>query len=686
MADEKDDIAKLLRAGRITEDQARTALTRLRDRPQVPSTPGELGLQQEAPRSQASIERLEKKELEETGAGRFQAAVTEPFEDLQGRFEGLLEFAGIQNVPSDRQRNFIEKLPKQLLQGIAGVATVVGSAAESALNVVGQGIEELTGAPREESTEFIELATIAIGNPAALRRIGAVKQAPSRTLLPAKDRLPAKQKDASFFDEAPIEQPELARLEAPELPVRGPTEPIARPLEGVVEQGPFAPPTRIDKVKKTSAGALEKFNETIDKAFPPETKVKAEINRALELDDINPADIPRIALEFEAKNGRRPSLSEITGENVEGVLGGSGGRLGKGRSIVEKNVETITAAQTSEVEKIADRTLSSPTKNFIDDIEKLEKKMFTESRPLYEKAFEQSVTVTDDIRAMVDTPAGKTALKRANKILKQEGKDPVQLGIVQDGKKITLGDDVSVEALDAIKRGFDDIVEKRRDPTTGILRLDQFSRSVDKTRGSFRDAVDQLAPDYKAARDAFAGPASLKDASISGRKAARGTKVKAADIEKRMGRMNTSERDIYRAGFMRGLIDQMTGKITTSNRIRNFLKTEDLREKITAVFGDKAASDAFIAQLEAASTRVSKAQAASSKIGSQTALRQQNQLGVTGGGKALIADAAKAAFDRLRQDRNVRNRQIADKEIAELLTQPLTDDVLKRISDRLGAN
>jgi hypothetical protein len=615
---------------------------------------------EDVPRSAESQARIEQKELEETGVGRFQVAATEPFEDLQGKFEGLLKATGLENVPADRQRNFIEKLPKQLGQSLAGVATIGLSTLESGLNVIGQGIEELTGVPREDSTEFMEIATLALGNPSAIKRIKGV---------PSKRQAPG---EVAIEDARVIEQPARPQLEAPAL--EGQVLPREAPI--------------IERVGQRTGETFTRLNEKIDRVFPPEEKAQSTLRDMLRLDKIEPTNIRQLTKDFEARNGRTPTLLEIGGENVEALARKAGGEIGEGRAVIEKFRNTVLEGQTRLVKDIAERTLVQPNRSFLDDVTALETQMKRQAQPLYDEAFKQSIKVTDDIKSMINTPAGKNALKKAVNLIRQEGKDPAAMGIIKDKKKLTLADDVGVEALDSIKRGFDDIIESSRDKTTGKLVLDQMGRATNKTRADFRSAVDELSPVYKEARDAFAGPATLKNALLDARNAAKKPAVTADQIAARMKDMTASEKEFYRSGFMRGIMDIMEGGITDVNRVRALVKSEKLVGKLEVIFDNKEMAKQFVDQLREAEKLSKRVQVVSPSTGSQTALRQADieSIGAIQNKGDVLRNVVKAGYDKMRQNRNIRNEQLINKDIAELLTQPLTDDVLEQIAKRLQEN
>jgi len=65
----------------------------------------------------------------------------------------------------------------------------------------------------------------------------------------------------------------------------------------------------------------------------------------------------------------------------------------------------------------------------------------------------------------------------------------------------------TTQTLDYVKRGLDDILEEKSDKVTGRLQLDEYLRSVNQVRAQLVNEVDRLNPGYRAARQAYQGPA-----------------------------------------------------------------------------------------------------------------------------------------------------------------------------------
>src|SRR3546814_2201273 len=119
---------------------------------------------------------------------------------------------------------------------------------------------------------------------------------------------------------------------------------------------------------------------------------------------------------------------------------------------------------------------------------------------------------------MLQTPAGRQALAQARTIAANEGRDPNALGFDLDMEgNVILTSSPSPQTIDLVKRGFDDVLEGYRDPTSGRLNLDEGVRAVEGLRQRYLGEADRLYPDtYPQARAAFAGPASENTALLTG--------------------------------------------------------------------------------------------------------------------------------------------------------------------------
>jgi len=226
---------------------------------------------------------------------------------------------------------------------------------------------------------------------------------------------------------------------------------------------------------------------------------------------------------------------------------------------------------------------------FYGTLDELAKERSASAAPLYEKAFSSKGVHSDRIVQFLNDPITREGMKRGLEIQRLEA--------LAQGKPFTpsdyaitgfndAGDPIisavpNMRLLDATKRGLDEILEGYRDTTTGRLVLDQRGRAIDGVRKAFLTTLDNLNPDYKAARKAWAGPSESMNALSAGRDAL--TKDPEI-IVKQLSNMGDADRDFYRAGVFRALQDKFSG-IKNTDVAYSFINNSSNRDRLAAVFG-----------------------------------------------------------------------------------------------------
>lgn len=440
-----------------------------------------------------------------------------------------------------------------------------------------------------------------------------------------------------------------------------------------------------DQVSGTADKLLTVVNEKIDQVFPVEKKTKKLIVETLKKDGVEVQNLPALVSEFEIKNNRRPTLLELGRDNTKDLVRKVGSEVGESRNIVEDFRTDTLNAQSQLVKDIAGRTLLNKDADYLDDVDALDDMRRKQSAPLYEAAHAEIVPINDTMIEIINTPSGRAATTKAMNLIKEDRRLPADLGIEKIKGQFVFADDVSVELLDYIKRGFSDYIDtKYRDKTTKRLVLDNLGRKMQSNLSEFVGEIDKVSENYALARQAYAGPSTLKDAFNDASKFV--TKGKPRDMKARMKGMTEGEKDMFRSGFMRGIMDLMTGANRNANNTRKLIKSEDAIEKLTIIFDDRAMAQSLINQLDDADTLGMKAQQVSSNIGTTTQQRQ-NAAGtfnaMSGGNADIFSTIIEKSYDKLRQDRNIRNQQLINEDVANLTTQPLTDDLLETLIKRL---
>ena len=344
----------------------------------------------------------------------------------------------------------------------------------------------------------------------------------------------------------------------------------------------------------------------------PATKALAKIGQAVARDEVTPA---RLTSRMQAM-GPQATLSDAGGRNLQGVgaaavrqPGGAGNRaqivlnqrqLGQSGRIAEQAKRLLGHGE--DFSAVADDVIATRAQT---------------AAPLYQKAYEKPIELTDDLIGIVRRPAFRQAFQNARTIALNEGDEIPEL-IVRNaqGKEV-----VNAEALketriwDYVKRGLDDVIEGAREPITGKIRTDQ-GRALVGLKQQMLEELDKVNPDFKAARAAFAGHSESLGALKQGRDFLKG------DVDlttKQISALSDTDREFFRIGVIQGIKDKVETASDTANAVRKIFGNQKLREKMAAVFPDRKAFREFelamISESRFANTR------AKALSGSQTAER-----------------------------------------------------------------
>lgn len=134
------------------------------------------------------------------------------------------------------------------------------------------------------------------------------------------------------------------------------------------------------------------------------------------------------------------------------------------------------------------------------------KKRSEEAAPLYEKAMSHPVAWDERLQQFIDDPIVKSGIAKGVQIQRLESlaenkpfkpNDYAIKGFNEAGDPI-IDSTPNMRTLNVVKKGLDAMVDESKDSVTG--RLSEQGRAIDKVRSSFLQKLDDINPDYKAAR------------------------------------------------------------------------------------------------------------------------------------------------------------------------------------------
>jgi hypothetical protein len=168
-----------------------------------------------------------------------------------------------------------------------------------------------------------------------------------------------------------------------------------------------------------------------------------------------------------------------------------------------------------------------------------------------------------DVIAAMKIPAFQEAHAIGRRIAKLEGVDlpPLTKEMVKvDGKSLSEQIPQSVQAIDYMKRGLDDLIEGKM--RSGTMARTEARLLRQKLNGVL-EKVDAAVPEYAKARAQFAGDSRLMEAHDAGREF---MKAKPDEIEELWAGMSDGEKDLYRRGTLSELSTQARQRDRRSRR------------------------------------------------------------------------------------------------------------------------
>jgi hypothetical protein len=299
-----------------------------------------------------------------------------------------------------------------------------------------------------------------------------------------------------------------------------------------------------------------------------------------------------------AAMGKPITSAEVIGPSGIANMAALARRSGRAGNLTQAQLGARAIEQPNRVvQDFADLTGMDPAGS-ADMIQNLVTAGRARATPLYEAAYARPGAVLSPlIDDLLNRPATRDAMRRAVKIAANEGRDPNTLGFqFNDAGDVTHVQEPSMETLDLVKRGLDDVLNSYRDSTTRRLNLDSEGRSVQGIVRQFRDELVRLNPAYGEALSAGGDPLRLEEAfRLSDRLFQVGTPERT--FRTATQGMGEAERNALVAGFADRLFrDAQAGRLST--RQLNQLNVPVTREKLASLIGAEGA-DSFMQRVGA---------------------------------------------------------------------------------------
>jgi hypothetical protein len=302
------------------------------------------------------------------------------------------------------------------------------------------------------------------------------------------------------------------------------------------------------------------------------------IVRALEKDGLTP---DQAVARIQAMSRGEATLADI-GENTAALLRRSTAAPGATRNTAKA---VLAGREVERIPRVSDdlRTLMSSSQDFYTDVTDLIRKRATDAEALYNAAYSAAPSFTaqsaPDIARLRNLPSFQEAMRGGSRRMADQGLD------------ITNPQN-TLRALHETKLELDDMIERAM---TSDRTANQARVLIGMKERLLKD-MEKAAPEYRIAREAFAGDSEMLTAMKEGQRI---YQLPEMDMRKLIDRFkdSPSEYDAFRAGISQAMLEKLRTAGPTADPSKTIL-SRDMEAKLRRAFRDDDAFDLFKQRLD----------------------------------------------------------------------------------------
>ena len=374
----------------------------------------------------------------------------------------------------------------------------------------------------------------------------------------------------------------------------------------------------------------------------PEIAADRQILRAIERDNAArvAAGLPEIQLDTAGRPIAGPGVAprvegqtlidDLTGRNIVNLGATAANTPGVSMESADLLMQARRAARPDRMAGAVDDAFGGGAGGDVAQASaRLGEQRATNAAPLYNRAFAEGIAPEsyDELARFLKDPIGQKALNDGIRVIeleylgRKENFDPKLFGVRREGGQWVAmeGEAPNLRLLDAVKRGFDEIVEGFRDPTSGRLKLNQYGSAVNDVRATYRDDLVIASPTYGEALQAWSGPTQSLNALAQGRDALGIDRDVVAKITQNL---SENDREFFRLGVGRAVADATSDPARAAGYARRLLEDRQMQARLQSAIPDAAQRAQFSAALEREINMAAVERAVSPRSGSQTARLQ----------------------------------------------------------------
>lgn len=339
----------------------------------------------------------------------------------------------------------------------------------------------------------------------------------------------------------------------------------------------------------------------------PAERATAQLRRALGRDDITAEQGIQRGQELARDRPGVATVADVGGENVKGLVERVAQTPGAGRTTM---IPFLDQRQQQQMTRVAgDLTeLTGSRRTALQAVNETMAQRAEEASPLYQAAYQAgdraiwSTEGPNSLERLSSSPTVKSAMQGAVRIWRDNAVAD-GFGAMNPGALVDRGGRLSfssgqlpafpnLQFWDYTKRLMDDKVRQAIRAGQG-----QKARTLTRLTEQLRTELDRLAPEYRAARDAWSGPTSYLDAVESGRGILSRTES-AEEMIANFRTLSAADRQGYREAAVSSIIGKMSSDPAKLGDMTKYLRSPAMREKVLAMMPNDQARQAWQRRLD----------------------------------------------------------------------------------------
>jgi hypothetical protein len=219
------------------------------------------------------------------------------------------------------------------------------------------------------------------------------------------------------------------------------------------------------------------------------------------------------------------------------------------------------------------------------------------ARSVYEQAYGHGEVYDPRILKVLEDDTFAKAYDKARSIISKEARAAELRGedvskyqlrpiynMDADGNWVRTGEVPDVQTLDYLKRGIDALIDQGYGSEKSISKAE--AGALKDLKNAFVGVIDDIVPDYRAARAQYRGDAEVLDALRFGREEYLSPKFTPAQVVKQMQNMSQAERDSLRVGVSQSILGKILETPNQINAAQRVIGAPSTRKRLAALFDD----------------------------------------------------------------------------------------------------